>query len=357
MRPTSSEPRAHHQAAQAYLQNFANKKRQVTVYDRKEKKTIPLIGIRNVAVAKDFYTTTDDDRRRDFRFETQFLARFDNLLPKLLAKLLATHPTLTTDERVKLDVIMTLQFLRTREGRRFLEDGSDFNLRLRLDAQFSGVPENKIDILVEELYAHLGDTDRALIKRLVQSPDQPLEFSTFEWLSAIVHNLMDVSNELTVRHWLILDSDKEAFLTSDTPVVLLGSEPLGLRTAAVIAWPISPNRIVLRPIQREGNRRKVVVEKATPEQVREINQELANRARQQIVWHPDTDPISSITLPVGEPQVRIGSRSAGPDERSFDVWRAERARAQEVMAPHLKRRALYEEAMKAQLERMRRLQR
>jgi hypothetical protein len=162
---------------------------------------------------------------------------------------------------------------------------------------------------------------------------------------------------LTVRHWLILESDNEAFLTSDTPVALLGSEPLGLRTADVIAWPISPQRIVLRPIQGEGDRRKVVIEKATREQVRELNQELANRARQQIVWHPDTDPISSITPPEGEPQVRIGSRSAGPHERSFDVWRAERARAQEVMAPHLKRRELYETAMKAQLERMRRRQR
>jgi hypothetical protein len=118
MGSTLSEPRAHHQAAQAYLQNFANKKRQVTVYDRIEKKTIPLVGIRNVAVAKDFYTTIDDGRR-DLTFETKVLGRFDNDLPKLLAKLLAPHPTLTTDERVKLDVIMTLQFLRTREGRRF----------------------------------------------------------------------------------------------------------------------------------------------------------------------------------------------------------------------------------------------
>jgi hypothetical protein len=326
MRPTSRESRAHHQAAQAYLQSFANKKRQVSVYDRIEKKTIPLIGIRNVAVAKDFYTIIDEDGRRDFTFETNVLARPDNDLPGLLAKLLAPHPTLTTHERVNLDIIMTLQFLRTREGRRFLEDNADFNLRLSLDAQFSGVPENKIDILVEELYSHVGDTDRALIKRQVRSPDQPLEFSTLEWLSAIVDNLKDLSHELTVRHWLILDSDKEAFLTSDTPVVLLGSAPLDLRTADVIAWPLSPKRIVLKPIQREGDRRKVVVEKATPEQVRELNQELANRARQQIVWHPDTDPISSITLPEGEPQVRIGSRSAGPDERSFDVWRAERAR-------------------------------
>jgi hypothetical protein len=116
MRPTSREPRAHHQAAQAYLQSFANKKRQVSVYDRIEKKTIPLIGIRNVAVAKDFYTIIDDDGRRDFTFETKVLARVDNDLPKLLAKLLAPHPTLTTDERVNLDIIMTLQFLRTREG-------------------------------------------------------------------------------------------------------------------------------------------------------------------------------------------------------------------------------------------------
>jgi hypothetical protein len=329
----------------------------VTVYDRIEKTTIPLVGIRNVAVARDFYTTIDDDGRRDFTFETKVLARVDNALPKLLAKLLAPHPTLTTNERVHLDIMMTLQFLRTREGRRFLEDTADFNFRLRLDAQFSGVPEDEIDILVEELYAHVGDTDRALIKRQVRSPDQRLEFSTLEWLSAIADNTKVLSNELTVRHWLILESDKEAFLTSDTPVVLLGSGTLDLRTADVIAWPISPQRIVLRPTQREGNRRKVLIEKATPEQVRELNQEVANRARQQIIWHPDTDPISSITPPEGEPQVRVGSRSAGPDERPFDVWRAERARAQEVMAPHLKRHALHEEAMKAQLERMRRRQR
>jgi hypothetical protein len=353
----TSEPRAHHQAAQAYLQNFANKKRQVTVYDHNEKKTIPLISIKNVAVVKDFYTILDEDGRRDVTFETKVLARVDNDLPKLLAKLLAPDPTLTTNERVFLDIIMTLQFLRTREGRRFLEDTADFNLRLRLDAQFSGVPENEIDIRIEELYPHLSDTDRALIKRQVRSLDQPLEFSTLDWLSAIADNTKVLSNELTVRHWLILDSDKESFLTSDTPVVLLGSGTLDLRTADVIAWPISPTRIVLRPTQREGDRRKVVVEKATPEQVRELNQEVANRARQQIVWHPDTDPISSITLPEGEPQVRVGSRSAGPDERPFDVWRAERARAQEIMAPHLKRHALHEEAMKAQLERMRRRQR
>jgi hypothetical protein len=259
----TSEPRAHHQAAQAYLQNFANKKRQVTVYDHNEKKTIPLISIKNVAVVKDFYTILDEDGRRDVTFETKVLARVDNDLPKLLAKLLAPDPTLTTNERVFLDIIMTLQFLRTREGRRFLEDTADFNLRLRLDAQFSGVPENEIDIRIEELYPHLSDTDRALIKRQVRSLDQPLEFSTLDWLSAIADNTKVLSNELTVRHWLILDSDKESFLTSDTPVVLLGSGTLDLRTADVIAWPISPTRIVLRPTQREGDRRKVVVEKAT----------------------------------------------------------------------------------------------
>src|SRR4051794_35686024 len=96
----SSEPRSHHQAAQAYLRSFANKKEQVTVYDRIEKKIIPLVGIRNVAVAKDFYTIIADDGGRDVTFETEILSRFDNDLPKLLAKLLTPHPTLTTAERV-----------------------------------------------------------------------------------------------------------------------------------------------------------------------------------------------------------------------------------------------------------------
>src|SRR3954464_3482798 len=113
MASTSREPRAHHQAAQAYLRSFANKKDQVTVYDRIAKKIIPLVGIKNVAVARDFYTITDDDGRRDVTFETKVLSRFDNELPALLAKLLAPLPTLTTDERVKLDRIMMLQFLRT----------------------------------------------------------------------------------------------------------------------------------------------------------------------------------------------------------------------------------------------------
>ena len=111
-----SNPRNQHQASQAYLRNFANTREQVSLYDRLDKKTIPLVGIRNVAAKGDFYTVKDGTGGDEFTFETKISAKVDDTHRTLMPKLLDPRPALTDSDRQDFDYIMALQFLRTREG-------------------------------------------------------------------------------------------------------------------------------------------------------------------------------------------------------------------------------------------------
>lgn len=341
-----SRPRNQHQVPRSYLRNFADPLDRVRVYDRIDKVVIPdPVGIRNVASKSNFYSITNGPDDHDDTFETGVLRRVDGDLNAFLPQLLAPQPVFSTSDRVKLDMIMILQFLRTLEGKRFLENTIDFNFRMLIEMYLTGASGAEVEHFIQEHFPGASEPDKVLIRRIASDRTQPLELNQAEWLLAMMNNMDALTNDVVTRPWLLFDSDEAAFLTSDTPVVLIGREPLNLVTADVIAWPISPGRIVLRPNLGSRRRREFQVGHATPDQVRALNQHIADRARRQIIWQPGTDPLAGLVLPEGPPMVRVGTAKAGPDDHVFDVWLDERQRAVDTMAPFIKRRDIRKAAL------------
>jgi hypothetical protein len=316
-----SQAKLHHQTAQAYLRNFADPDGRVLVYDRVDGEFRPLTHVKNVAAISRLYTFKDLDGNASDAFEQGPLARIDGLAAAHLPKLLEPMPKLTTRERIDIDSFLTMQVARTSAFRDFLADSHDLSLRFDVELNVAGAPSEEVERFIDEHYPEATESGRAEIRRLAADPSQRAELLTIDWINAIMEHHSAWMDLVIVRPWVFVRPEGDTFLTCDNPVVLVGPHPVGIGTAPILHWPLSPNRALWRVLPGSQDRHSFQTASAPPDLVAELNQMTADQATRQIIWQPGTNPIANIT-PLRGPQLRsINGIPVGPGESSYDKIR------------------------------------
>lgn len=315
---------------------FANPAGEVVVYDRVTEET-RLLHVKVVAVESELYTVEDIDGNPSDAFEIGPLGRIDGRVASLLPKLLEPEPALTTRERVDIDGYLAVQNARTPAFRDFLADAHDLTMRAEIELNLGpGASEEETERFIDVRFPGATERGRAEIRRIAADPTQRAELPTIDWLDSIAETLPGMLDIMVPRPWVFVTPEQGAFLTSDTPVVMIGPLPRGLQSARTIFWPFSPFRALWRTLPGTHDRRKPRFATVPPEQLAELNQLAANQARRQVIWHPDTDSHDAITLPTGPYLRSVNGLPVGPGESSYDKIRQDLLHRRDV---NLQRRA------------------
>jgi hypothetical protein len=316
-----SRAKRHHHTTQAYLKPFANPDGFVKVYDRitGETRSERLI---NVAVEKDLYTVEDAGGNPSDQYEVGWLQWFDNAITPVLRKLQEPRPAVTDAERSLVSMFLALQHQRTPYMRDVIRNITDLMLRSEVESLISGAAPEQIEQLIQEWDPNASVKEKTRIRRIAADLTQPAPWDAEPWLKALLRHVPDLAEELETREWNLIDAEEGAsFLTCDTPVVLAGLYPLRISAAPFIVWPLSPTKILLLgpPGSFDGHSFKRTLARSAF--VHDINELVAAAAARHIFWHPDTDPGSSIQLPMGAHQSTVNGIPVAPGERYYDFVR------------------------------------
>jgi hypothetical protein len=104
------------------------------------------------------------------------------------------------------------------------------------------------------------------------------------------------------RGWLIMEFDGPLLLTSDEPVAAgVDSQnphrPAGVGNADSIFFPLDPSHALVMMHQHLRSKPHAWV-KASPTEAKANNQFVAFRGNRQIFYHPDSDPLSDLEIPI-----------------------------------------------------------
>jgi hypothetical protein len=316
-----SRAKRHHHTTQAYLKQFANRDGFVKVYDRLTGKTRSEQLI-NVAVENNLYTVDDTAGNPSDQYEVGWLQWFDNAIAPVLQKLQEPRPELTNAERSLVSMFLALQHMRTPYMRDFMRNITDLMLRSEVETLMSGAAPEEIEQLIQRWDPNASDREKTRIRQIAADLTQPVPWDAEPWLKAMLRHVPELAEELETREWILLDAEEgAAFLTCDTPVVLGGLYPLRISAAPFIIWPLSPTKLLLLgpPGSFDGYSFKGKLARSAF--VRDINQLVAAAAGRWIFWHPDTDAVSSMELPIGPHQSTVNGIPVDPEERYYDFVR------------------------------------
>jgi hypothetical protein len=352
-----SRAKRHHHTPQTYLRQFADDDGYLVVYDRILELT-RRPNMKDVAVERNLYTIYDANGEPSDMIETQWLAPIEDGFNEIVPKLLSSHPVLTGEERQFVCGFLALQHMRTPHMRDTLANTVDALLRLEVMSRTQGMTPEEADRALDEWNHQASAREKARLRRIAADPSQPVEWDAEPWIKAMIGHLPRLTKGLETREWHLIDAQEGAFLSSDSPIALGGEHPRAIGSAPYLICPLSPKRVLLlgppgsaprwrfgrdrehrrgRLVRRRFRRHPVRPEVEHRGFVREVNQLVADVAAREVFWHPDTDPTTDITLPVGTHQATVNGVPLAPGESYFDMIQRDlqRDRGSSVSVPVL----------------------
>jgi Protein of unknown function (DUF4238) len=232
-------PRDHHYVPRSFFKPWADEKQWLVVYERKKGVVLRPYkrSTKSICMLRDLYSYTDDvDVTQRNAIEQKLLSKVDDNGARVLQKLYLQEGSirLTDQDRYYFAVFINSLRIRTPEAFAHYAIKAEEILRNKLTANDSGQEEKNIEGELDEL---------SLVEWVEKS--QPTLFKNFghQLLAKFIIDKKFV-NRIMNMHWIIIRrySDETHLLTSDRPLVLIGSvdsQNLGFALA------ISPEKIFL----------------------------------------------------------------------------------------------------------------
>lgn len=243
-----SRVKLEHYVPQSYLRNFSNKKEQVYVYDKGQKKHFTS-NIKHVAAEGKYFHFDkfgEDNPIASFMNEKQVIekffskeieGKFKNLLNQIKTRAKMTYEpsfklAITKDEKADLSFFLAIQMLRTKDVRQTISDASDKLLNAMYDK--GEVLTNKMTSFLDEI----RNTDEKTVQAGMLFDSELTE---------------SISTTISKHIWVFyINTTKDKFITSDNPIVRNGNvaDPYisntGLSSKGVeIAFPISSDLLLV----------------------------------------------------------------------------------------------------------------
>jgi Protein of unknown function (DUF4238) len=314
-----SRSKNHHHVSQFYLRNFADERGHVHVRDIETGSAFSR-SIEHVASETNLYTFQDAEGKPNDSIETNILARFEGIVAPRLQRLV-DEPSplpLSRTDRVLIAQYMVLQRGRSPWMRDFLKDSHDLFMRFEIEANVGGSSPEDVERFIAKRFADLSDREKDEIRKVAADPNQPYEIATEDWIIPVIGLVPEHAKLLTKRRWNLLDARGGWFLTSDSPVLLIGTIPLGVETAVGIFLPLSPKRALFIEGDDDGHQYAGI---SRVPQINTFNQLMAEQAMRQVFYHPSTSPLDAIRLPNEPPSLSINGIPVHRRERSYNKIR------------------------------------
>lgn len=298
--PMLSGPKRQHFLPRFYLDGFC-RDGLVAVFDR-EKNEVRLQQPVNTAVIGHFYTLEDAEGRRRFELEA-LLADYEGKAKPAIAKLVAGGE-LTADERSDLAIFIAFAAMRTPDMVNSVQamNGSFI-------AQTAKVLFDDVDRVFERLRADKreeGASDAELREQAkwmvdMAQNDKFVVDTNEKWaVQKTVRIAMGAAPYLAGRHWRVVhrDSEKQSFITTDSPVFLGTVVPrprsvygVGFGSPdAFISFPLDQSCV----LQMYGDTGHLEHTKAGRDYIRNANLALGERCQRFVVGR-DEALVKSLT--------------------------------------------------------------
>jgi hypothetical protein len=240
-----------HFVPRSYLKYFADSQEQVYVFDKEKQKPFKA-NVKNVASQRFFYDLPlellpeaeqllEDPQIIEHFFSNKIEGPFLRILNSIRARfVMSMNPykitAITPQEKNQLSILLTYQYIRTRDFRETLLDGQQLVMQVLTDKlasfEIEGYEPGSITVIRNK------DYDSVKHAQFMFNPDS-------------VHEFVKIFNN---HIWIILVNNTDLpFFTSDTPLVKKGHfGEHGITSSGIeINFPIS-NRLCLSIIDREA---------------------------------------------------------------------------------------------------------
>ncbi|MBU0941643.1 MAG: DUF4238 domain-containing protein [Bacteroidetes bacterium] len=243
-----SRVKLEHYVPQSYLKNFSNKKEQVYVYDKGQKKHFSS-NIKQIAAEGKYFHFDkhgEDNPIVNFMNEEQIIEKFfskeiegkyKNLLTQIKTRATMTYePTfklaITKDEKADLSFFLAIQMLRTKDVRQTITDAT---------VKFLSAMYDKGDMLTRKMTSFLDD---------IKNTDEKTVQAGMLFDSELTES---ISKAISKHIWVFyINTTEDKFITSDNPIVRNGNiddqykSNTGLSSRGVeIAFPISSDLLLV----------------------------------------------------------------------------------------------------------------
>lgn len=317
-----SNPKRHHLVPEFYLRRFADQKEQVTAVRRDTGKSIPKIGVRNVAVESQFYTLEQLENLPP-SFAENTLQLVEDETAKALQRIDAGQFPPNGPDRLVLSLYLALQITRSREFRDGVERRSDMLLRARWFLNLRDMSNDQVHTFLRE---HLGiePTDED-VAEMVDVRDRISDFRLIPHqdtsISLMFATAMEMVPYLSQRSWSLMAFKKRVFLTSDRPVVLWRKRDMqnpvpgvGVANADDVYFPLDPTKVLVLTLNPTGLQPIIPV---LPHIAKMVNRLVANNCYDWIFHDPRHTPLEGIDVPRERPEREVNGIRL--DDRG-DVW-------------------------------------
>lgn len=220
-----SKPKHHHWVPQFYLRNFSLQDTgprgapKIWVLNKRLEVPDAPTAIRNVAGQRYLYAPADVSGVRDWSAE-EFLGRVESAAASAWSELTSGRPDLS-DPALRKIVAGFIGLLHLRNVALHTSIDSVIGLRTKL-------------------WGPLSDTTIAQLPPGAPDPTDPDRF----FAQMLMRDAEKMTNIFSAPHWVLVDADRDVFITSDRPVVFLRGGGPG-RHDSIACVPIGPGRALM----------------------------------------------------------------------------------------------------------------
>ena len=305
-----SEPRRHHYVPQFYLERFADTQRRLGAFDRQLEQTMKT-SAKNVAVERDFYRLPDSTELPPRALE-DLLSAQESAAAEAIRET-ADSGSVREAHREILAMHMVVQMRRTRQHRNFMKESAEYIGNLQAQVNLNQLLEE--DEFEDE--AERESAERYLAQFTsgelhVTADDKSLGGMILDRLEQLVPIL------LTGWNWIVVGINRPEFVTSDSPLCMLG-EPapgspargVGLETALEHWFPLDPKHALV--LSRDHSLPSYI-EDISNGHIRAINLRLALESERWTFFHPRNKSVHKFQLPREAPRFKeetLGHRERG----------------------------------------------
>jgi hypothetical protein len=300
------EPKRHHFVPRCYLRGFSDHKKRVRMYARASKQHLVVTSVNNAAVESGFYTLVEESGEQSLAVE-HVLGLIEGLAKTAIARMVSGQFPPTIEDRSNLSLFMALQVLRTPEERLAYEAMVDHSQK----AMFEGwTPEYVRERMKEE---GIEPTDEAVaeVMDVVENPDN-YRFVPHqnEHIKVMLKVAVEAAPVIAARTWLLGQSTRASFITSDHPVVLW-SEPseetrfkgIGIETAEQVYFPLDRRHVLALALPHSRPDGKLL--QLTEDNVLFVNHLEADHSFKWVYQHPEDDLVHDLIPDKPKPLMEI----------------------------------------------------
>ncbi len=283
---------------QFYLERFTDPQGRIGAFDRKQAKSV-VTAAKNVAVERDFYRLPDSSSLPPHALE-EFLGTQESAAAEAIRATVATHAVDEVGREILASYIV-LQLRRTRQYRNFMKESAEYIFNLQAQANLSQrLEEGDFETEAERETAERFLAQLTSGELYVTAEDKSLSGAILDGIEQLVPIL------LTGWHWIVVSINRPEFVTSDSPLSMLGepvpgspAKSVGLETALEIWFPLDPKHALV--LSRDHSLPSYI-EDISNGHVRTVNLRLALESERWTFYHPRNKGVHKLQLPRAAPK-------------------------------------------------------